>query len=119
MKTKQRQVIFDIATQLHQSDNIGVDADVDNPHHFDAVEDGVWVRAWVKVPANRIPDYNAPVPAPASVVFVAMTFDQFKPAYIQAYLDGGEGRPSDEVILSSWQAYQRNPTGHFLSKKSP
>lgn len=64
----QRTVAFEYAANHKRGAEIVIDADVDNNTGFDEVPDGVWVRAWVKVPADYIPLYSMTPPAPAATV---------------------------------------------------
>ncbi len=68
MNLNQRQEAYDYAQVNYDKLEVGLQADVRNGEGFDEVEDGVWVSAWVKVPADRIPGYRMTPPAPASTV---------------------------------------------------
>lgn len=63
-------IVASIDTDYAQVD---LDADVESKQGFDPVHDGVWVRAWVKVPAQAIPGYSMEPPAPPSNVTVEST----------------------------------------------
>ena len=71
MLTKeQRQAAITQATLYYPDMEHGVDVIADTPDGFDEVEDGVWVRCWIKVRARDIPNYRMEPPAPSSTVSV-------------------------------------------------
>lgn len=53
--------------------NVELDASATDNEGFDEVEDGVWIRAWVKVPASAIPGYSMEPAAPPAVVETVRT----------------------------------------------
>lgn len=69
MNNLQRNIAFDKAnTRFGQENVVELDANAKTGEGFDEVEDGVWIRAWIKVPANMIPDYKMEPPGPPSTV---------------------------------------------------
>jgi hypothetical protein len=54
-----------------------LDGSAEHEAIFDPVEDGVWVRAWVKVPSALLTNYSMEPPAPPSSVTVESTLPKF------------------------------------------
>lgn len=75
MNNLQRNIAFDLAQQRYTFGraNVALDANAKTGEGFDEVEDGVWIRAWVKVPAKDIPGYSMEPAAPPSVVETVRT----------------------------------------------
>lgn len=48
--------------------------------------------------------------------FIPLTYGQFRYTYITARISGGDGY-DENMIETSWRAYQRDPVGHFISKE--
>lgn len=73
MDKNQRQAAFNlalVAVSKYATFEVELDANVKNNEGFDEVEDGVWVHAWIKVPASSIPGYEMTPPAPAAKLSV-------------------------------------------------
>lgn len=73
MDSEQRKEVFNAAEAMlnNREDatlELGLDGELKG--FVDPVEDGVWIRVWMKVPAALIPDYKMTPPAPSAVVEV-------------------------------------------------
>lgn len=73
MTPEQRKEVFDAAEAMlnnreDASPELGLDGELKG--FVDPVEDGVWIRVWMKVPAALIPGYTMQPPAAPSVVEV-------------------------------------------------
>lgn len=72
MTPEQRLAAWQYATMITNK-NTTIDANPDEQEGFDETPGGVWVRAWVRVPAAAIPGYSMEPPAPPAVVKTVRT----------------------------------------------
>lgn len=118
---QKRQEAYKVATMYTEGIKANLNVEVElsasatDGEGFDEVEDGIWVRAFIKVPANMVQGYTMTPPAPAAVVeaFQAYNYVQFRTHYVQAKLEAGDSYTEDDID-TSWRNYQRDPSGHFL-----
>lgn len=74
MNQEQRETAFNyakVATSKYVLPEVALDANIVQDTGFDEVEDGVWVHAWIKVPASAIPGYEMKPAAPAARIMLS------------------------------------------------
>lgn len=71
---EQRKEVYEAAERMIAPyPNVELDALSEHDATLDPVEDGIWVRAWVRVPSALLTNYSMEPPAPPSSVAVEST----------------------------------------------
>lgn len=118
MTPEQRRIAERYAALNYSTAEVGTDTDVATGEGFDEVPDGVFVRAWIKVPAEYIPGYVMETSPPSEVVVTpihVLSFEEFEPRYRELMAPLRQVITEDHLKYA-YSEYCNGPAGYFNRK---